>query len=522
MKKNILILSAFLLSVTAQAQLVKWTNAYAGLGEYTLPREMSVSGNENLAFAGTVMTTGSQYGGYLYKTDSAGTIQWSDMMELSNPEWDGTSYFMTSGLSFDQAENLFFAMNFNDTLQFASSSYPTSGMKRCIFVKYLDNGTKQFLLPYDNMYINSITHDMANNTVVLITFSGTINFFGQSFTANGASDILVVKLNPSNTILLSKQISGGTASGTKILSTALGNLVLLGNYTDTLFYDGVGHSWSHDGTDDGFVMKISPTGTVLGYASAVATIQEKEDDIAVSFDDKIAMSAHGSWTYNGWTTLKTYDAAVMQTSAKNISDDDYGSAHLMTDLVTVGSDGFWGSGFTRISNIEGDPDDDSHYLAIYKHDFMGNLMEADSFAIAGNYYDPFARAMAVGHAGNFYMTAPLEGSITMEGHTATAPGTQDGFLVVKFNETPDVTTSVNDNMSSSFSLFPNPGTGTFTISAAENNSMLNIYDLAGKLVFSSQLNSGKQLVNTPLPSGVYAAELVSGKSKSHSRLVVLR
>jgi hypothetical protein len=521
--KKILLLSSVLCSFAGQAQYAHWAQAYTGLSEYTLPREISASGAENLAFCGTYRTSNfSVLGGYLYKTDSMGTILWTDSAMLSNPETDFSTYFMTSALDFDQGENLYFALNFNDTLTFGASTYPAAGNNRSIMVKYLDDGTKDFLQLYENASIHAITHDAANNTVVLISFSGTLGLFSESYTAVGARDLLIASFNSSNTVVFSKQIHG-TITGTDIEVTAAGNYVVLGNFTDTLHYDGTGQMWSHSGSPDAFILKVAPTGTVLAYVTAIATIMDREDDIVVSLADEVAMSGHGSWTYNAWGRLQTYDQMLNETSSQFISDDDYASYHDITDLVVVGNDGYWGLGSTRLSYIEADPSDDENYITLYKYDFMGNQMDIDSFLIAASYFDRSAKAMTAGHAGNFYISVPLEGSVTFGSHTVTSSGSQPGFLVAKFNESPGISTAINEEDKGLVTIFPNPGRGLIRVQSNFINPVIRIYDVAGRMVFSKVLMQMDETIDTGLAEGMYNVQVSGAEAQVfNTKIIVMK
>jgi hypothetical protein len=322
--------------------------------------------------------------------------------------------------------------------------------------------------------------------------------------------------------VFSKVIHGGKMGGTELRRSPSGNYVVLANFMDTIHYDGVGHTWSHDGTPDAVVMKISPSGAVLGYDNAISTIMEYEDDIVVAADERVAMSGHGSWTYNSWGILKTYSPVITETSSQILSDDDYSSVHDISSLTVADPAGFWGLGFTLIANIEGDPEDDQFFWLLYKHDFAGNLIKKDSFEFFSFPFDWRAKHIAAGANGNFYITAPLNGTITMQGHTATSSGTGDGFFIAKFNEDPGITTGVAETQDSRhFKVFPNPSAASLFISSDLIGATLQVFDVCGRLVHSRQVTTAQTELKD-LPAGVYTIRLSDGSQQLTERAVITK
>jgi hypothetical protein len=113
---------------------------------------------------------------------------------------------------------------------------------------------------------SSITSDPQGNVWLTGYFSGSVTFGGNTHTSAGANDLFVLKLDPSGTVLWSGSF-GGTSSdrGSSITSDPQGNVWLTGSFTGSVSFGGNTHT-SAGGTDL-FVLKLAPSGTVLWSGS---------------------------------------------------------------------------------------------------------------------------------------------------------------------------------------------------------------------------------------------------------------
>lgn len=72
--------------------------------------------------------------------------------------------------------------------------------------------------------------------------------------------------------------------------------------------------------------------------------------------------------------------------------------------------------------------------------------------------------------------------------------------------------SINDQVQSSSSVFPNPFSNTLSITTQETQGGLRITDVTGREIYWSELHSGSNSVNTEdVPAGIYIASLVDSK-----------
>jgi hypothetical protein len=89
-------------------------------------------------------------------------------------------------------------------------------------------------------------------------------------TANGESDAFVAKLNPTGTALTYSTYLGGDQSetGNAIAVDALGSAYVVGNTFSTTFpRTAAAFQDAKDGSVDGFVTKLSPSGSSLVYST---------------------------------------------------------------------------------------------------------------------------------------------------------------------------------------------------------------------------------------------------------------
>lgn len=73
------------------------------------------------------------------------------------------------------------------------------------------------------------------------------------------------------------------------------------------------------------------------------------------------------------------------------------------------------------------------------------------------------------------------------------------------------------------SIYPNPNTGSFTLTLNDNSQVVNVFDATGKLIFSETLRSGTHTIDgSNWAAGVYTVQAVSGTTVSQQRLVISR
>lgn len=73
----------------------------------------------------------------------------------------------------------------------------------------------------------------------------------------------------------------------------------------------------------------------------------------------------------------------------------------------------------------------------------------------------------------------------------------------------------------SFNMYPNPASNTLYVTTKTNNSVINIYNITGKIVLTKTLSQGDNLVNVSrLASGVYLARFSSDNQVDTKKLII--
>ena len=71
------------------------------------------------------------------------------------------------------------------------------------------------------------------------------------------------------------------------------------------------------------------------------------------------------------------------------------------------------------------------------------------------------------------------------------------------------------------SIYPNPSQGTFTLSGEfKGKTTARIYNLAGQVIFSTQLKNGDNQLSTNLKTGIFIVEIQSGNVKLSKKLII--
>ncbi len=84
----------------------------------------------------------------------------------------------------------------------------------------------------------------------------------------------------------------------------------------------------------------------------------------------------------------------------------------------------------------------------------------------------------------------------------------------------NVTTGLRTD-AGTFSIFPNPNTGAFTIAApAMDTYRVQVLDVAGRLVVEDTFTGSTHQMRLSLPAGVYQIRLVAGDKAQIGRLII--
>jgi hypothetical protein len=92
------------------------------------------------------------------------------------------------------------------------------------------------------------------------------------------------------------------------------------------------------------------------------------------------------------------------------------------------------------------------------------------------------------------------------------------YTLIRFNV--KNTTATQDLPEESVNIFPNPVNNQFLIESENLIEQYHIFDLTGKCLFTTSVNSYNAQVNTALPKGVYLLKLQTNKGNLTKKIVV--
>jgi hypothetical protein len=113
--------------------------------------------------------------------------------------------------------------------------------------------------------------------------------------------------------------------------------------------------------------------------------------------------------------------------------------------------------------------------------------------------------------------------------TAASTMSGSGIAIVVNSGIKDSTICLNDGINkveeqNSIKIYPNPSSGSFTISFNDQisifNSQLSIYDVTGRLVYLQLLNINQETINCKLSCGIYFVKVNIDKGSEVKKLVV--
>jgi hypothetical protein len=196
---------------------------------------------------------GSDQGGVIVKLDPTGACLWSKRLG------DGSS---VTGVATGVGDFVYVAGNFTATVDFGGLTLQSAGQSDVFFAKLDPSGAPVWARRFGDgapQIAAGIAHDDSNNTAVVGTFQGTIDFGGGPFTSQGGNDIFVVKLDSNGTLIWAQTFGDGSnqsAAGV-VVDTAY-NLTLTGTVSGTVdFGGGVLQS---AGLGDAFVAQLDTGG----------------------------------------------------------------------------------------------------------------------------------------------------------------------------------------------------------------------------------------------------------------------
>lgn len=523
MKKFILFFTAVVFAVAADAQTIQWAKKYPKLAERTSPQFLETSPISGLAVAGDYETHDVSMGTFLYKLDGSGNSVWGDTIQGVNP----SSYSIApTGMDFNSTGKLFMSVYYTDTISIDGTTYYPGASKNSMLIRYDLAGGKDWIKTYPNVVINDLYVDNSDNLNVMFNFSGTVVFYGQTYTSLGVSDLVVAKISPADNLIFSKQLHG-TTEGVKFKTAPSGNMYVMASFRDTLYYDTYAHEWSSANYDH-FVLKMDAAGNQLYYNLICANPQERTTDFEFNYQERLMVSTTHCWTSGCYANLRTYDAAGNQTSMTSINGTTcyYGCGFDMKSLAVADTGGVWGIGTEGNTLDYAIPTDDWTNLGLRKFDFYGNVLMYDTIKTSwvGDFWH---KDIAADNSQNIYISAMLKDVMDFGSITLTNTGPDPEFVVAKFSQL-SVSTDVLLANAKRFEVYPNPASGVVNIRYnCDKNSciQLQIKNILGEIVFADEKKDAsqnyiRQIDMSNQAKGIYFLELNNGSEREVRKVIL--
>lgn len=404
-----------------------------------------------------------------------------------HPQWARTvyggedSFFVISGVEADQEDHVFLLGNYNGTSVRLSPNtvYDNLPESNFFLVRYdAQSGTAQ------NAHFVSEESDPAAGLHLAVNHHGQIILGGYLTGPLQFANGLVVG---ANSILGDSFIAGlnadGEAQWAKTISSS--------SYMEVLGLDVDEEGQAYLAIDASVNLKLNNS-TILSiaaeYAGIVLKVGASEFSVPVfieyNTDDYTVMDVE----LDNWGNIYT---AGYTSEPVEIGDSTYAIDGCVDGLITATS---------------------SEGLPQWVRTIGGTGCEG-----IPNYY--YASCIAFDGVGFMHTTGVfLEG---FEEDGISVPGS--GGFVAKFN------TSIVDTDEpatvGNLQINPNPNAGSFVLNLDDTpnqNTLLQIHDLHGRVVFAQEIQSTQQEINTVLPAGAYIVTLQADKPLARQKLIIQR
>lgn len=440
--------------------------------------------DSNVAYTLTSIPSQFQRDIVISKLDSNGNFVWAK--NFSSPYYDDCS-----GLYIDQQENVYFTGSFGDSIDMdpgSAQQYLYASGNLDAFIAKLDINGNYLWAKNLNAPQTSIGAGIRkNNNEILVvgSFSDSIDIdfgAGSNFLqANAQDDFFLLSLDTNGNSNWIKQFSGLDYDyQIDIAVNSANKIYLTGSFTDTVDFDpgiGVTDKVAMGNTSDIFVLKLSDNGNLEWVETIGGFFYDNSTSIAVS--DNYGVYLNGRF--------------------RDVVDFDFGLS--ISNLTTPNGPGVY------IMNIL-----DCQLVATISQTNL-QLTAANQNA---NYQwincNPYSIIAGVTNQ-NYTVTANGDYAVVV-----TQNGCSDTSNCISFTNV-----GINDNERNGISVYPNPSTGNFTISATNllENASLKVLSTLGKIIYQKEdLNGDNFEIDLSSQGvGLYTLEISEGDKVSRMKLL---
>ncbi len=529
---------------TGFGQIPMWSWALSGTGNGSVEGSTvatDASGNIYVSgyFTSNTVTIGaftlqneglSFNDGFLAKYDPLGNVLWAQ-------RFGGTSNDRGTSVTTDKDGNVYLTGYFySPTIAFGTDTLKNAGNVGDIFIVKFDSSGKILWAKREGAVALEIPHsihvDSNNNILVTGRFSSnSITFGSTTLLQAGSMDVFLVKYNSKGELLWAKGAGGGSNDeGYHVTTDASGNIYVAGYFTQPSNFGTI--KLTSAGIADMFLAKYDPAGNVLWAKNAGG----KGDDRATGLKTDAAGNCYLTGFYTNDSIsfgqivlpndsldnsfIARYDTNGNVIWAKSIGGDCeakdlalfdnniYVSGQFNADTLKYGSS-------TLIVNGTTD-------FFLLNCDINGNAKWAIKQTADGKSGES-AVSVATDNIGNVIITGFFSSEPLTFGSTGLNSERGFNMFTAKLGSG---TTGISDVVAdaSGFSVYPNPGSGIFTLKTDGIIHSIDIYSISGGKVFS-QTNINQSLytkVNlSALTSGIYLIK-ANIEGKQYSRKLIIQ
>ena len=527
-----------LLLINLHGQDFKWTNREGSWAyDYGYGIATDIAGNVYVAgkyemnanFSGTILSDYGNHNIYIAQYSPSGILNWIRTAGGTYGDYakalycDGSSVYIAGEIE-----------GYGHSITFENSPVTITciGDNDMFLAKYDLDGNLLWAVSGGGYYSDKalgITADKNGNVYVCGFFTNTAIFSGTTIYGNGNKEIFIAKYDMNGNFIWIRQAGGpGRDEAKAIKCDASGNVYITGMYEDGKLYESFTLASPQDYFNI-FLAKYDPDGNLAW----VKTAGGNYDDVAwaLTIDDAGKIFIAGEFN-----ATATFDTIKLITT---------GSANIFVACYEDTGTALWAAsaGGPLIDRARGIGCDGTNLYITGQFSMSANfgsfsLIGTDSseiFIARLNNEGDFEWATAVGgppdsvetlsyesgnsiyaeNTGNVYVTGTLlNGGIF--GSTAITPYSRSDVFITKL--TAGLGVSVVENNKPEISIYPNPGSGKFTINLNYpdlHKKQISATNCLGQLIYKKTVESSSQL-NIDLSAykkGIYFIEI---KTEDHA------
>lgn len=510
------------------AQAYDWVRSFGNNGDDKgLSIDVDNAGNcyvtgifQNTITIGTyTLTSVGNSDVYVAKYNSSGILQWAFAE-------GGVGVDEAYGIACDASGNFAITGLYTSTPLFGNVTLTTASSN---FLAYYDNaGNFQWVREFGSPgggYAWDIDMDATSAPVVVGYYSTTSTFGATTLNANGIKEGFVIRYFANGNFDWVKSLGGAAEDVAYAVNTdANGNIYVTGRISGTVSFGTITLVGTNS-SNDIFLAKLNSLGVFVWAVRGGGTNSDSGQGVDVDGSGNIVITGFiGAGTSQFGATVLTSNGltdafAARYTSsgalvwAKNYggAGDDYGSDLSLAVNGFIFLSGFY-NGTASFGNFTVTSAGGRDVLTLFLDTAGVELW----ILTGGGIGDEYVRSVSAG-GGYVFVAGMNNANAVLIPFSITNSGANDAFVArIKYSEV-GIAESESGH---TISLVPNPVTSelTFVSEAGFHQAVINIYDAAGKIVFTRTMNSENRFsVDVSLfAPGLYTAIIQNNEGEIYS------